>query len=604
MERQTHFIHNEEEKQRINIFTDECEYGYLDEVGVEDRVDTIEDNKSGHMDEYNICDTIEKKIIHFTSSLENMSSKHTLPIVKQINTYNDLKHKINHALKHISGIENNSSSSQFGENENTLITHHLSSDDESSMCSDNEIHPIYEQFNEDEIVEIEEMMNEWLDEYFQENILYMSNPHFQEIMVEHITQFIYEDWLEGGICVSAHYDEIREWVNEIANVYYTQSDIPPRYIKPNEMDDGFIRSKTHSELETKIHRLKNVYQPTQKTPEWYQYRHNILTASNVWKALGNESQVNSLIFEKCKPRSEMADMTQTHSIGQPHSTNPMHWGIRYEPVSIMLYERKYNTKISDFGCITHPTYSFLGASPDGINVDTQSDLYGRMIEVKNIVNREIDGNPSEAYWIQMQLQMEVCDLDECDFIETRFVEYDNPFLFYQDVSALENSSSPYHNRGIILYMIPRVIINQNEEDKKDSKETRSIITSNIPTSPKYIYMDVNIYPSRTNVETWMKQQKELNPEYVVYHTIYWKLDEFSCVFVRRNSEWFKSAFPKIEECWNFIVKEREEGYEHRAPQSKKKMPPLPTEVIHANEETNIHTVKNMPDMKHVCLVKL
>lgn len=213
----------------------------------------------------------------------------------------------------------------------------------------------------------------------------------------------------------------------------------------------------------------------------------------------------------------------------------------------------------------------------------------------------------------MQLQMEVCDLEVCDFIETRFVEYDNPFLFYQDVSALENPSSPYHNRGIILYMTPRVIIKQYTSSQPTSQQTtddvREVVYStdkgtNTPTSPKYIYMDVDIYPSRMNVEKWTQTQKELNPDYVVYHTIYWKLDEFSCVIVRRNREWFKTAFPKIEDCWNSIVKERVEGYEHRAPQNKKKIVPLPTEVIHANEETSIHTIKNMPDIKRTCLVKL
>ena len=47
-----------------------------------------------------------------------------------------------------------------------------------------------------------------------------------------------------------------------------------------------------------------------------------------------------------------------------------------------------------------------------------------MVEIKNIVNREISGRPSEAYWIQMQLQMECCNIDVCDFVETRFKEYE------------------------------------------------------------------------------------------------------------------------------------------------------------------------------------
>jgi hypothetical protein len=45
-----------------------------------------------------------------------------------------------------------------------------------------------------------------------------------------------------------------------------------------------------------------------------------------------------------------------------------------------------------------------------------------MLEIKNIVNRDITGEPLHHYWIQMQVQMEVCDLDVCDFLETRFKE--------------------------------------------------------------------------------------------------------------------------------------------------------------------------------------
>jgi hypothetical protein len=36
-----------------------------------------------------------------------------------------------------------------------------------------------------------------------------------------------------------------------------------------------------------------------------------------------------------------------------------------------------------------------------------------------IYTTERSGIPTDNYWIQMQFQMEVCDLDECDFFETR-----------------------------------------------------------------------------------------------------------------------------------------------------------------------------------------
>jgi flagellin-specific chaperone FliS len=89
----------------------------------------------------------------------------------------------------------------------------------------------------------------------------------------------------------------------------------------------------------------------------------------------------------------------------------------------MIYEHMYQTKIDDFGCIQHPENDFIGASPDGINIDlSNKERFGRMLEIKNIVNREITGIPKEEYWVQTQVQMETCNLDECDFVETRFKE--------------------------------------------------------------------------------------------------------------------------------------------------------------------------------------
>ena len=121
----------------------------------------------------------------------------------------------------------------------------------------------------------------------------------------------------------------------------------------------------------------------------------------------------------------------------------LHWGQKYEPLSVLIYEKIYDTKVDDFGCLQHDTYMFLGASPDGINIDPSSDRFGRMLEIKNVVNREITGIPKKEYWIQTQLQMEVCDLNDCDFLETRFVEFENEGAFYEDTTDKK--------KGIIMY---------------------------------------------------------------------------------------------------------------------------------------------------------
>ena len=214
----------------------------------------------------------------------------------------------------------------------------------------------------------------------------------------------------------------------------------------------------------------------------------------------------------------------------------MHWGQRFEPVSVMYYESTYNAKIDDFGCIPHKTIKCLAASPDGINVMKESGRYGRMLEVKNIVNRVIDGVPKMEYWIQMQVQMEVCDLEECDFLETRFVEYNSESEFNNDFSV-----SSFH-KGLIMYF--------NNNGK-----------------PLYEYSKWGA--KREEIEKWEDEMVEKHKDLLLVQNIYWKLEEVSCVLVLRNKLWFDVAKPMIENTWDTIVREKENGeYVKRSPKRK------------------------------------
>ena len=51
---------------------------------------------------------------------------------------------------------------------------------------------------------------------------------------------------------------------------------------------------------------------------------------------------------------------------------------------------------------------------------------------------------------------------------------------------------------------------------------------------------------------------------------YWRLDQYSCILVVRNKLWFEHAVVEIEKVWNTIIKEKETGYQHRAPKRKAK----------------------------------
>ena len=269
-----------------------------------------------------------------------------------------------------------------------------------------------------------------IDEFIKSNPLLFSNPDFETIVYDHVQSILHfsinyrrydddnafdnddqdcsED--ENETVMSCQIDEL---INVAMHDYF-------KFIRPHRSYKySFIRKSLNLEkMKKKIEFLESLYQPEQKTEEWYSHRHGLITASSVWKAFGSPSVQNQLIYEKCMP----FDPTKYSRVNTESS---LHWGQKYEVLSKQLYEEINGTKVQEFGCIRHPNsnYYFIGASPDGINVCPLSPLYGRLVEIKNVVSREINGIPKEDYWIQMQIQMEVCNLPECDFEETKFTEY-------------------------------------------------------------------------------------------------------------------------------------------------------------------------------------
>jgi len=307
-------------------------------------------------------------------------------------------------------------------------------------------------------------------------------------------------------------------------------------------------------LSKKIDLITSRPQPDQRTGEWYRFRHSVLTASNAWKAFSTKGAVNQLIYEKCKPlfvpgADDAGDGRQRVAIN-----SPMHWGQKYEPLSTMLYESWYGTTVGEFGCVPHATISHLAASPDGINVDKTSSLYGRMLEIKNIVNRDITGNPKFDYWIQMQLQMEVCDLNDCDFFETRFKEYENAAEYEADTNGAFNRTKTGTQKGIALYF----------DDGNGF--------------PVYCFAPI-VCTAKELIE-WEKKTLEEHKELTWIRNLYWRLDEYSCVLVMRNTRWFEHAEEVLADIWKVIQHERVDGYEHRAPKRRSvPKPPAPSESV-------------------------
>jgi len=320
-------------------------------------------------------------------------------------------------------------------------------------------------FEDEELaIELVETAMHLMDEYIILDPNIISDPDFHYILLEEIEEILYiqiEEKIETHSCIYNNIEDVEEDMKELlkyAIKIYVATFYPEKFLNinfleeeeesnhdwtsckedDNSMDIDILDDPTNI-IEQKIQKLREIPQPVQRTPEWYKFRWNLITASNAWKALGTQATINQIIYEKCQPLKEDGpEEGEEKEVKMVNTNSPLHWGQKYEPLTVMVYEHNYGTKVEDFGCIQHDEYKFLGASPDGIVVNKESDRYGRMLEIKNVVSREITGIPKKEYWTQMQLQMEVCDLDDCDFLETKFIEYPDYNSFQADSLDKEN----------------------------------------------------------------------------------------------------------------------------------------------------------------------
>ncbi len=144
----------------------------------------------------------------------------------------------------------------------------------------------------------------------------------------------------------------------------------------------------------------------QRTPEWYTARQKILTASEISSVLDSNIYKSSyeLMIQKLTPVTELNNAAVA-------------WGVKFEPIASKFYEFLKKEKVYDLGLVIHSKHAWLGASPDGLL------LSDKLLEIKVPVSRTITGVIPLQYWMQMQIQMEVCDMDQCDYLECSFYQY-------------------------------------------------------------------------------------------------------------------------------------------------------------------------------------
>jgi hypothetical protein len=371
--------------------------------------------------------------------------------------------------------------------------------------------------------DINDIMVEHMDEYMRITRMYAWKD------VDYITQyydwFISElkDWLDSwDLLMEANKVKISfaccfvRWLKSVG-IDYRSIGVPQSmisYTSCMELDKSAITDRLACIEE------RNKQCAIQGTPEWHSQRHSVITASIAWKAVDTDANRKSLINEKCGDRKGYDGRT----IYDPDNLNALQKGHCYEPVSVMVYEYIYNTKLGFYGCLPHTDISCIGASPDGININPDSAKYGRLVEIKNVSSRTLTGIPKKEYWVQTQIQMEVCNLDECDFLECDFKEYETKEEY--DLDGEGNRTAVGGWKGIMSIYIE------------------------CDTNYTYQYCPMGI-----TEDEWMKTAKTGN----WMRNKYWYLNTYSCVCIPRNKLWFELNKSKYMDIWREIEEQRRVG---------------------------------------------
>lgn len=186
-------------------------------------------------------------------------------------------------------------------------------------------------------------------------------------------------------------------------------------------------------MSSRISQLINKTYHPQRSPEWFRQRMNKISASEAASTLTiTKELISSYLVQfpqalKCLPSIgkcanpyssyEKFLMNKLQPKSRFQGNQATRWGNDYEPVALKFYEIYKGTTVSDVGFIEHETIPFLGASPDGIVGELE-----RLIEIKCPFRREINGILPFYYYIQIQIQLEVCQVDNCDYLECDFQE--------------------------------------------------------------------------------------------------------------------------------------------------------------------------------------
>ncbi|BCS83221.1 YqaJ viral recombinase family [Cotonvirus japonicus] len=299
--------------------------------------------------------------------------------------------------------------------------------------------------------------------------------------------------------------------------------------------------------------IKTIPQHEQKSKLWLEQRNGCLTATAISVVLDEDPYKHpiTILFDKC-------------GRGTPFVENKfVHHGNKYEQIGTMFYSFRNNVEVGEYGLLQHVKKNFIAASPDGIcgkntNDGNLSKLVGRLLEIKFPATRKIetqgdlDGDICpHYYYMQVQTQLFVTQLDECDFLQCKTEEYDSWDEYLNDTHLTMPGLSKTTNleKGCLIQLLPKKLVSCNDKDK-------------------CLYNSKYIYPPRLHmtpeeIEKWISCEimnyhtHEYSEDYLIDRIIYWRLSQVTCNLIIADVNHFNSKIPLLEQFWQYILFYRE-----------------------------------------------
>ena len=273
-------------------------------------------------------------------------------------------------------------------------------------------------------------------------------------------------------------------------------------------------------------------QTEQRTAAWYEQMSTVISASELGNLFGSAHQRAQFVLTKTVPPAPRFQPLATPS----DCMKPFDWGIRFEPVVKQIYEHKHGVTIKELGRMHHQVDPRCTASPDGLISFCPAGLRtGRLLEIKCPVTREINGTVPKDYYAQMQMQLHVTGLQQCDYVEAVFVSR------YNQMPLKE---------GPVLYHGFVAVIRFAEPDAGPSVLTNHAV-------PLKTAQNQDFYYAYSPVNAASEWSPEIKDGEEIIEITPWKLSQWSEQLIMRNEDWWRGMQPHFQAFWSDVEKAKQ-----------------------------------------------